>query len=207
MLELRLFIAFIGLIVLGLIYYFGTRKKPSDRSQLNEMHDIKEPYLGDHRPADPVDPPVSTQQRAPEVQSSGDKIVTIFLHARDGLQFDWHQIKEAAEKAGLEYGEDNLYYRYRQIGGQKDLIFLVANMLKPGYFQPDMRTTGLAFIMTLPGIMDALEMWDTLFPVAERLEKLLDGRLTDENHNAFSRQRIASMREEMRQFESRHGAI
>ena len=58
---------------------------------------------------------------------------------------------------------------------------MVANMLKPGIFQPDMRTTGLVLIMTLPGVLPALDMWDTLFPVGERFAQILSGKLTDEN--------------------------
>jgi FtsZ-interacting cell division protein ZipA len=94
-----------------------------------------------------------------------------------------------------------LFYRYREVGKQKDFIFMVANMLKPGIFHPDMRTTGLVLIMTLPAAMPALDMWDMMFPVGKRMAELLSGKLTDENHNVFSNQRIASMREEMREFD------
>ena len=106
--------------------------------------------------------------------------MTLFLHAKEGQQFDWHLIKSAAEKAGLEYGEDHLYYRYREVGQQKDIIFMIANMLKPGIFHQDMRTTGLVLIMTLPGTMPALDMWDMMFPVGKRMAELLSGKLTDE---------------------------
>ena len=203
MLELRLLIAFIGLVVLALIYYFGTRKPKMTRSDYHEDELFQ---------IDPVLEPEEKTLSEPEVQSPGipkpnidtqsyGKIVTLFLHAKDGLQFDWHQIKDAAAKAGLEYGDDHLFYRYRRIGSEQEMLFLVANMLKPGVFDVDLRTTGLAFIMQVPGTMNALDMWDTMFPVATRMTEILDGYLTDDNHSAFSRQRIASMREEMRQID------
>ena len=204
-LSIRLFIAFIGLIVLGLIYYFGTRgKKNENADHVLDIPDTdhlrKEPSLGeDKKPESKPTVPVEKSDTEPATPNS-NKIITLFVHARDGLQFDWHQIRDAAKRAGLEYGDDNLYYRYRRIGTEKERLFLVANMLKPGIFEPDMRTSGLAFIMSLPGPMDALDMWDTMFPVAQRMGELLDGKLTDDNHNTFSRQRIAAMREEMRGF-------
>ena len=192
--ELRIIIAVIGLAVLGLMYYFGTRKPKHTRT------DIKEDELFQ------IEPEISEREvqieTKPDRHTGERKIITLFLHAKDGLQFDWHQIKDAAGKAGLEYGDDHLFYRYRRVGSDKKALFLVANMLKPGVFNPDLRTTGLVFIMTLPGEMNALDLWDTMFPVAKRMEELLDGSLTDENHSAFSRQRIASMREEMRSFEN-----
>lgn len=198
MLELRLLIAFIGLIVLALIYYFGSKKPNITRSEYDEDELFQiDPVLE----TEPVEQ--SSVPKGPVTQNHG-KIVTLFLHAKDGLQFDWHQIKDAAAKAGLEYGEDHLFYRYRRIGSEQEMLFLVANMLKPGVFDVDLRTTGLAFIMQVPGTMNALDMWDTMFPVATRMTEILDGYLTDDNHSAFSRQRIASMREEMRQFDHDH---
>lgn len=192
--ELRIFIVVIGLIILGLMYYFGTRKPKHTRTEIKEDELFQ------------IEPEISEPQVKTETMSDKNtgerKIVSLFLHAKDGLQFDWHQIKDAAAKAGLEYGDDHLFYRYRRVGSEKKALFLVANMLKPGVFDPDLRTTGLVFIMTLPGEMNALDLWDTMFPVAKRMEELLDGSLTDENHSAFSRQRIASMREEMRAFEN-----
>lgn len=197
--ELRLIIALIGIIILVLIYYFHTKSSGVNDIAVNqdELFHI-DPDLG-LEPAAKQHPSKDRDNASPQ---SPKKIVTLFLHAKDGLQFDWHQIKDAANKAGLEYGEDHLFYRYRRLGSDKKVLFLVANMLKPGVFDVDMRTSGLVFIMTLPGEMDALDLWDTLFPVAKRMEELLGGTLTDENHSTFSRQRIASMREEMRLFEA-----
>ncbi len=196
--ELRIFIAFIGLIVLAMIYYFGTRKPKHTRADIDEDELFQIEPQFEEKP----ETVINTQSGIGSTATLDRKIITLFLHAKDGLQFDWHQIKDAAAKAGLEYGDDHLFYRYRRVGSEKKALFLVANMLKPGVFDPDLRTTGLVFIMTLPGEMNALDLWDTMFPVAKRMEELLDGSLTDENHSAFSRQRIASMREEMRTFES-----
>jgi len=197
--ELRIIILFVGLLVLALIYYYGTKKPKHTRA------DIDDDDLFQIEPELNTPDTVKAKTKAPaqsDAVTIERKVITLFLHAKDGLQFDWHQIKDASNKAGLEYGDDHLFYRYRRIGSDKKALFLVANMLKPGVFDPDLRTTGLVFIMTLPGEMNALDLWDTMFPVAKRMEELLDGSLTDENHSAFSRQRIASMREEMRIFES-----
>ena len=213
--ELRIIILIIGAIILALIYYFGTRKKTSEE----EIEDftLVVPKVENHLPKSrPNDLPrkessltVDEAHAAHEAEKNNsftqEKIITLFLHAKDGQQFDWHLIQSAADQVGLEFGQDNLYYRFKGFGTNKELIFMVADMLKPGTFQPDMRTTGLVMIMTLPGVMAALDMWDTMFPVGERIAEILGGRLTDENHHIFSRQRIASMREEMRIFDHQHG--
>lgn len=205
MTELRIILLIIGAIILALIYYFGTRNKNETKDD-SEAHGYIEPSIGnDTIPTRPNDLPrkeSSLKQRslAPG-ELVNDKIITLYVHAKSGQQFDWYSIREAAEQVGLEFGEDNIFHRYNGFGESKQLVFIVANMLKPGVFQVDMRTSGLVFIMTLPGVMPALDMWDTMFPVGERISELLGGRLTDENHNLFTRQRIASMREEMREFD------
>ncbi|HHL30946.1 MAG TPA: hypothetical protein ENJ41_00070 [Oceanospirillales bacterium] len=209
MTELRIILFLIGVAVLGAIYYFGTRKKVDIEDELDfsegeeDIVSVRPNDLPRKKSGLTVDEAHQAHE-AENVQTQKDKIVTLFLHARDGQQFDWHLIQSAAEQVGLEFGQDNLYYRFKGFGNNKELIFMVANMLKPGIFQPDMRTTGLVLIMTLPGIMPALDMWDTMFPVGERIAEILGGKLTDENHHIFSRQRIASMREEMREFDHKH---
>ncbi len=213
--ELRIIILIIGLIILAIIYYFGTREKKDDSYDfLNEADDVLP------QNADSLTKPNALPQKqfSPSVEevdelhqsnkasqsNNSDKIITLFLHAKEGQQFDWHLIQSAAEQVGLEFGQDNLYYRFKGFGANKELLFMVANMLKPGIFKPDMRTTGLVLIMTLPGAMSALDLWDTMFPVGERIAKILGGNLTDEHHNLFTRQRIAAMREEMREFDHKH---
>ncbi|MCF6288121.1 MAG: hypothetical protein L3J53_02650 [Proteobacteria bacterium] len=217
MTELRLFILALGAIVLGLIYYFGTRKKSSNDDldfiqdefyDSSDTTDIREPRINElprKEVSMSVDEAHAMHQKeanqATILTNKKEKIITLFLHAKSGQQFDGHLIQSAAEQVGLEFGADKLYYRFSGIGENKKLVFMMANMLKPGMFQPDMRTTGLVLIMTLPGVMPALDMWDSMFPVGERIAEILSGKLTDEHHNIFSRQRIASMREEMREFD------
>ncbi len=215
MTELRIILAVIGAIILAIIYYLGTReKKPEDdsieskiepgfdnSSSLRNANEL--PKKSDNITIDQAHEEHKEEQK----QSADNKIVTLFLHAKDGQQFDWHLIQSAADQVGLEFGEDNLYYRFKGFGETKELIFMVANMLKPGVFQPDMRTTGLVLIMTLPGVMPALDMWDSMFPVGERIAKILGGKLTDENHHIFSRQRIAAMRDEMREFDQHQSQL
>lgn len=210
MTELRIIILLIGAVVLWLIYYLGTRndKKGADTELSNFESDfdldVKQPRPNDFPRKSTgitVDQAHDLHQQEEKQNPKNEKIITLFLHAKDGQQFDWHLIQSAAEQVGLELGNDNLYYRFNGFGENKQLIFMVANMLKPGVFQPDMRTTGLVLIMTLPGVMSALDMWDTMFPVGERIAEILGGKLTDEKHHIFSRQRIASMREEMREFD------
>ena len=152
-------------------------------------------------------PPRSDLGRRPP-QVAVERIVTLFVMAREGSHFNGSDLIVAAEKAGLEFGDMGIYHRL--VDGKRELgpIFSVANMLKPGSFDLSrldaMRTPGLSFFMTLPAPLPALDAWDTMLPTAQRMAELLDGQVLDEERNALGRQRIAHIRDELRGWDRDH---
>ncbi len=159
------------------------------------------------QPAAPRMPPRSDLGRRPS-QWTVERIVTLFVVAREGASFNGADLVVAAEKAGLEFGDMGIYHRL--VDGKRDQgpIFSVANMLKPGSFDlariDTLRTPGLSFFMTLPAPLPALDAWDTMLPTAQRLAELLDGQVLDEERNALGRQRIAHIRDELRGWDRDH---
>lgn len=152
-------------------------------------------------------PPRSDLGQRP-AQMPVERIVTLFVVAREGASFHGSDLIVAAEKAGLEFGAMGIYHRL--VDGKRELgpIFSVANMLKPGSFDltrlDALRTPGLSFFMTLPAPLPALDAWDTMLPTAQRLAELLDGQVLDEERNALGRQRIAHIRDELRGWDRDH---
>ncbi|MGN2251961.1 cell division protein ZipA [Frateuria sp. GZRe12] len=152
-------------------------------------------------------PPPSDLGRRPS-QLPMERIVTVFVMARDGGVFNGADLIVAAEKAGLEYGHLGIYHRLVDGKREQGPIFSVANMLKPGNFDltrlDGLRTPGLSFFMTLPGPLSALDAWDAMLPTAQRMAELLDGQVLDEERNALGRQRIAHIRDELRGWDRDH---
>jgi cell division protein ZipA len=152
-------------------------------------------------------PPRSDLGRRP-TQLPVERIVTLFVVAREGSHFHGPDLIVAAEKAGLEFGDMGIYHRL--VDGKRELgpIFSVANMLKPGNFDlgrlDALRTPGVSFFMTLPAPLTALDAWDAMLPTAQRLAELLDGQVLDEERNALGRQRIAHIRDQLRGWDRDH---
>lgn len=157
--------------------------------------------------AAPTIPPRSDLGRRP-AQLPVERIVTLFVVAREGGHFNGSDLVVAAEKAGLEFGDMGIYHRL--VDGKRELgpIFSVANMLKPGNFDLSrldlLRTPGVSFFMTLPAPLPALHAWDAMLPTAQRLAELLDGQVLDEERNALGRQRIAHIRDQLRGWDRNH---
>lgn len=158
-------------------------------------------------PAEAAKPPRSDLGRRPP-QLPVERIVTLFVMAREGEYFHGPDLVVAAEKAGLEFGDMGIYHRL--VDGKRELgpIFSVANMLKPGNFDlarlDVLRTPGVSFFMTLPAPLPALDAWDAMLPTAQRLAELLDGHVLDEERNALGRQGIAHIRDQLRGWDRDH---
>ena len=136
---------------------------------------------------------------------SYDRIVTLFVAAREGEMLRGNDIVVAAEKAGLVFGHMSIFHRMVDGHPEQGPIFSVANMVKPGNFDmgrlASLQTPGLSLFMTLPGPLPALDAWETMLPTSQRLAELLDGVVLDEQRNALGRQRIAHIRDQLRAYD------
>lgn len=137
-----------------------------------------------------------------------ERIVTLYVVARGEGSFSGSDVAVAAEKAGLEFGDMQIFHRPMEGRPDAGPVFSMANMLKPGTFDmsriDELHTPGLTFFMTLPGPQSALDAWDGMLPAAQRIAELLGGNVLDEERNALGRQRIAMLRDELRAWDRKH---
>ena len=139
-----------------------------------------------------------------------DKIVTLYLAARAGEKLQGADIVVAAEKAGLVYGHMGVFHRLVESHPEQGPVFSVANIMKPGSFDmasiQSLETPAIAFFLTLPAPIAALDAWETMLPTAQRLAELLDGVVLDESRAALGRQRIGQIRDELRAYDRQREA-
>jgi cell division protein ZipA len=135
------------------------------------------------------------------------KIVTLYVRARGDRRLSGLSLLDAAIKAGLRFGEMKIFHRRHR--GESRPVFSMANITRPGSFDPSgwnlFETPGVTLFMTLPGPVSALDAWDAMLATGQRLSELLDADLMDDSHCLLTRQRIAQIREEMREFDRRSG--
>jgi cell division protein ZipA len=144
------------------------------------------------------------------VSEEFDKIVTLYLAARAGQKLHGPDIVVAAEKAGLVYGHMGVFHRLVEGHPERGPVFSVANIMKPGSFDmatiQSLETPAVAFFLTLPAPVPALDAWETMLPTAQRMAELLDAVVLDEQRNALGRQRIAHLRDELRAYDRQREA-
>jgi cell division protein ZipA len=219
--HIRIVLILIGIAVLGLIYWLGRphkatvdRKEPSlpwaDRVEPAPTNELPTESLA----ASGAEPALDTTLELEPESSLGnrpqrdfDVIVSLHVMARDGGEISGGELIVATEKASLIYGAQGLFHRL--VDGKPELgpIFSVVNRVEPGRFDlsrlNELRTPGVSFFMALPCALPALEAWDRMLPAAQRLAGLLNADVYDDQNHLLGRQRIASIREEMRGYDRR----
>ncbi|MCB1588409.1 MAG: cell division protein ZipA [Xanthomonadales bacterium] len=216
--ELRILLLIVGAFVLLAIYYFGRpQRQGGDGSRRREPwlgeEGEEEALIGDESgmvevDLEAIEPAPREPQPGERVQQDYDRILTLYLVAREGEKIRGPELVVAAEKAGLVFGDRCIYHRLIDGRPEASPLFSVANLNEPGHFELSamerLETPGLCFFMTLPGPMAALDALDSMLPAAQRMAELLDAQLLDEEQNALGRQRILSLRDEMRQYDRQH---
>ncbi len=227
--TLRWIIIIVGALVLGSIFLFGNpekkRKPRASRRRDKQNARRQEPTLdgADEAAADafgqPMDedsaeigqgeldigdaePDVTAEPPAPRKPAPPppEKIVSLFLVARDNHIINGAELLQAAINTGMEFGEMNVFHRILE--GTDKSLFCLANAAKPGNFSRDewntFATGGVVLFMTLPGPAFALDTWDSMLATARRISEILNAELMDDEHKPFTRQKEARIREEMR---------
>ncbi|MDQ3038961.1 MAG: cell division protein ZipA [Pseudomonadota bacterium] len=220
---LRIGIAVAMSLLLGAIIYFGRGRNASKRRRdvraAGTEGGRQEPSLGDQLAASWGNPLGEGSQEylplhdgGPAINELGkrssdefDRIVSLYVAAKAGNKLRGQDIVVAAEKAGLTFGYMDVFHRLVDGHPEQGPVFSVANIIKPGSFDmygiAELETPAIAFFLTLPAPLSALDAWDTMLPAAQRMAELLDGVVLDEERNALGRQRIQHIRDELRGYD------
>ena len=224
---LRIGIAVALSLLFGAIIFFGRGRKSGQGRRLPREPSAAgdgrvEPSLGEQLAGSWGEAPAQQEELAlpggspaqneldKRVSDQFDRIVSLYVAAKAGNKLRGQDIVVAAEKAGLRFGHMDVFHRL--VDGKPELgpIFSVANIIKPGSFElakiAEIETPAIAFFLTLPAPVAALDAWETMEPAAQRMADLLDGVVLDEERNALGRQRIQHIRDELRAYDRQHAA-
>jgi len=165
--------------------------------------------LSDNEGGDPdrhfdkrIEPRLDNTPKAPAAPLP-DRIITLFLQARDNHIITGVELLDASLKSGLVFGSHDIFHRIHE--EDVEPVFSMANLTKPGSFDKEawntMEIRGVTMFMTLPGPRNALDAWDSMLATSRRLAELLHADLLDDKHEVFTRQRSLVIKEELREYE------
>ena len=221
----RWILIIVGVAIVAYIFLFGNpdrkRKPRASRKRNRKTRVRREPTLSAEdsgetageagavaNGSETVDLEVGagTEAPDPDLPPPGpppDKIVSLFLQARDNHRISGVDLLDAALKSGMVFGEHDIFHRV--MDESEDILFSMANLTKPGHFDKTawntLETIGVTMFMTQPGPLNALDTWDAMLATSRRIAELLHADLLDENKSVFTRQREGQIREELRKYE------
>lgn len=146
------------------------------------------------------DAPAASPERAPV-----EEVLVINVVARDDAGFSGAAMLQSVMESGLRFGDMNIFHRHESMTGNGDVLFSMANALKPGYFEPDelenTQVRAVSFFMSLPGPRHPKQALDLMIASARKLSQELGGDLKDENRSVLTAQTIEHYRQRIAEFE------
>jgi cell division protein ZipA len=210
----------VGIAIVAAIFLFGNperkRKPRASRKRNRITRKRHEPVLSAEDSGEDSEPSEEGQgeleidgaseatiEELPPLGPPPDKILSLFLQARDNHRISGVDLLDAALKSGMVFGDRDIFYRV--MDESEEILFSMANLEKPGSFDKNawntMETKGVTMFMTLPGPMNALDAWNAMLATSRRIAELLHADLLDEKQIVFTRQREGQIREELREYE------
>ena len=161
-------------------------------------------------PAPP--PPKAVKKAIPEILPEEDdeeeeyqgeeKIIALHITAPKEVVFTGSGVLRAVQENGMAYGELEIFHRPAEKGRRP--VFSLANMVKPGTFDPDemeaFTTPGITLFLRLPNPMGGIAAFDEMYDAANRIAGILHGEIRDQSRNLMSRQGAEHLREQIREF-------
>ncbi len=125
------------------------------------------------------------------------RILTLYVAAPAGHVLDGERVKALFAHRNYQYGKHKIFHSFHK----GKVIFSVANMVEPGYFElsgmNSMETPGIALFACLPGPLKDDVTFDILLSEAYELAIQLNADLLDESRSTLTKQTMHHMREEL----------
>lgn len=183
-------------------------------SELNRKRNI-EPKQGDlgldaDEPVPTLLTPVEDDDELHSPKSSKEQlpveeVLVINVIARDAEGFKGPALLQNILESGLRFGEMDIFHRHESMAGNGEVLFSMANGVKPGTFDLDdfelFYTPAVSFFLGLPGPRHPKQAFDVMIAAARKLAHELNGELKDDQRSVMTAQTIEHYRQRIVEFE------
>jgi cell division protein ZipA len=152
---------------------------------------------------DPVDDDSAADKEAPVAE----EVLVINVVSRDTDGFKGPALLQNILESGLRFGEMDIFHRHESMAGNGEVLFSMANGVKPGTFDLDdmdhFSTRAVSFFLGLPGPRHPKQAFDLMVAAARKLSSELNGELKDDQRSVLTAQTIEHYRQRIVEFERR----
>ena len=184
-----------------------------EEKALDERPSLKQQARGSRQT--PQQQPSPTPKAAPEAPAPSkakelppiEEVLVINVIARDHTGFRGTALLQNILESGLRFGDMNIFHRHESMTGNGEILFSMANAVKPGTFDLDdidrFTTPAVSFFLGLPGPRHPKQAFDLMLAATRKLAQELNGELKDDQRSVLTAQTIEHYRQRIVEFERR----